>query len=357
MHILGKKWGHLIKTLEVKDGPAGLYPQARIWAEGKDWEGYQGNFSFGFFKEPCVCHPVEGAVVHPYDEALVFAGTDLNNMRNLDGGEISIELGEEREEHLFTEPTVVCIPKGTPHGPVRVRKVGRPIVHYLFGLDPVYRAEAIPASARPANVSTGAKYAHLVHPLRTNASIETIAGLGDESVLKDDPGFLERVAAAHPDAPADRSGPAAGDGVLTAKAVMGPGNGDAIIWMFGEDLNGFDLNFTWGFYSGTGKWHRPGEGHTHPEEEALVFVGLNPDDLGDLGAEISFKMGKEFEDQIFDKPTAVIAPAGFVHLPCVTRWCDRPYGFLVGCLGATHAAPWVHPRDFPESNTVCQDGR
>jgi len=353
MHILGKKWGHLIKTLEVKDGPAGLYPEPRIWAEGKDWEGYQGNFSFGFFKEPCVCHPVEGAVVHPYDEALVFAGTDLTNMRNFDGGEISIELGEEREEHVFTEPTVVCIPKGTPHGPVKVRKVGRPIAHYLFGLDPVYRAEVIPESARPANTSTGTRYAHLVHPLRTNASIETIAGLGDESVLKDDPGFLERVAAAHPDSPADGSGPAAGDGVLTAKAVMGPGNGDSIIWMFGDDLNGFDLNFTWGFYSGTGKWHRPGEGHTHPEEEALVFVGLNPDDLGDLGAEISFKMGKEFEDQIFDKPTAVIAPACFVHLPCVTRWCDRPYGFLVGCLGSAHAAPWVHPRDFEESQTVC----
>ncbi len=133
---------------------------------------------------------------------------------------------------------------------------------------------------------------------------------------------------------------------------MGPGNGDAIIWMFGEDLNDFNLNFTWGFYSGTGKWHRPGEGHTHPEEEALIFVGLDPDDLGYLGAEVSFKLGKEFEDQIFDKPTAVLCPEGFVHLPCVTRWCDKPYGFLVGCLGASHAAPWVHPRDYEESGTA-----
>ena len=354
MHILGKKWGHLIKTLEVKAGPAGLYPEPRIWAEGKDWEGYGGNFSFGFFKKPCVCHPLEGAIIHPYDEALVFAGVDLDDMRSFDGGEVSIEIGEEREEYVFTEPTVVCIPKGTPHGPVKIRKVGRPIVHYLFGLDPVYSAEALPSSALAASTGAGRKYADLVHPLRTNVDISTIVGMAD---VGNDPTFLERAAAAQAAATDPGSGmgyesTVDDTGVLRPKGVMGPGNGDAIIWMFGDDLNGFNLNFTWGFYSGTGKWHRPGEGHTHPEEEALVFVGLDPDDLSYLGAEISFKMGKEFEDQVFDKPTAVICPEGFVHLPCVTRWCDKPYGFLVGCLGATHAAPWVDPRDFEESQTV-----
>ena len=76
---------------------------------------------------------------------------------------------------------------------------------------------------------------------------------------------------------------------------MGPGNGDSIVWLFGDDLNGFDLNFTWGFYSGTGIWHRFGEGHTHPETEALVFVGLDPDQPEYLGAEVEFKLGKEFE--------------------------------------------------------------
>jgi hypothetical protein len=198
-----------------------------------------------------------------------------------------------------------------------------------------------PQRARPATTGAGRKYADLVHPLRTNVSIEYIANMANV----EDPGL----AAQAQGLPAPPAGvdPAEAErtGVLTPKAVMGPGNGDSIIWMFGDDLNGFDLNFTWGFYSGTGIWHRHGEGHTHPETEALIFVGLDPDNPDYLGAEIEFKLGMEFESQVFNKPSAVICPGGFVHLPCVTRWCDKPYGFLVGCLGASHAAPWVNPGD------------
>ena len=218
MQIKGKQWGHLVKTLETKAGPAGLYPEPRVWAEGKDWEGYQGNFSFGFFKQPCVCHPVEGAVMHPYDEALVFAGLDLDDMRSFDGGEVSIEIGEEREEHVFTEPTVVCLPKGTPHGPVKIRKVGRPIVHYLFGLDPVYSAETIPDAARPATTSKGNKYADLVHPLRTNVSIEFIANMANV----EDPGLA--AAASGPPGSARGCGPGGGreDGRSHPEVGHGP---------------------------------------------------------------------------------------------------------------------------------------
>jgi hypothetical protein len=34
--------------------------------------------------------------------------------------------------------------------------------------------------------------------------------------------------------------------------MMGPGNGDQIVWLFGQDSNNFKLNFAWGFFSGTG---------------------------------------------------------------------------------------------------------
>jgi hypothetical protein len=45
-----KEYAHLLKPLVVKNGPAGLYPEPRVWAEGRDWEGFDGNFSYGFFK-------------------------------------------------------------------------------------------------------------------------------------------------------------------------------------------------------------------------------------------------------------------------------------------------------------------
>jgi hypothetical protein len=25
----------------------------------------------------------------------------------------------------------------------------------------------------------------------------------------------------------------------------------------------------------------------------------------------------------------------------ITRWCDKPYGFIVVCLSGGHASPWV----------------
>jgi hypothetical protein len=98
--MVKEEYAHLIKPLLVRKGPAGLYPEPRFWMEGKDMEGFNAIFSFGFVKKPSVCHPLEGALVHPYDECLVFAGTDNTNMLYL-GGEISIQLGEEGEEHVF----------------------------------------------------------------------------------------------------------------------------------------------------------------------------------------------------------------------------------------------------------------
>ena len=282
--------------------------------EGKDLEGFNAHFSFGFIKEPVVCHPEKGELIHPYDECLVFAGTDNADILHL-GAEVSVELGEEREEHVFSEPSVVLVPKGTPHGPVAIKRIEKPIVHYTIGLGPEYKAESV-ASELPK--TTGSKYRHLIKKLVTTVEKrEDGSGMGYESVT-DSRGVMR---------PADRG--------------IGPGNGDQIVWLFGKDLEGMDVNFTWGFYSRCGKWHRGGEAHTHPEEEILVFVGLDPDDINYLGAELEFALGKDYERHIFNTPTVAICPKGFPHLPCITRWVDKPYGFFVICLSGAHDSPWV----------------
>ena len=311
-----KEYGHLIKPLPVKAAPKGLYTQPRVWMEGKDMEGFNAHFSFGFVKEPVVCHPEEGALIHPYDECLVFAGTDNSDILYL-GAEVSVELGEEQEEHVFTEPSVVLVPKGMPHGPVTIRSLDKPIAHYTIGLGPKYKAESIPEDSKPSK-TTGSKYGHLIKKLITTVEpSEDGSGMGYESVT-DSRGVMR---------PAERG--------------VGPGNGDQIVWLFGKDLEGMDVNFTWGLYSRCGKWHRGGEAHTHPEEEILVFVGLDPDDINYLGAELEFAMGKDYERHIFNTPTVAICPKGFPHLPCITRWVDKPYGFFVICLSGAHDSPWV----------------
>ncbi|MGB9920671.1 MAG: hypothetical protein ACPLPT_08105 [Moorellales bacterium] len=312
-----KKYAHLVKPLIVQQPPEELYPEPRVWMEGKDLEGFNAHFSYGFIKEAGTSfHPVKGAVVHPYDEVLIFAGMDNNDIFYL-GAEVAIELGEEREEHVFTEPTVVVVPKGTPHGSVTVRSLEKPIVHYFVGLDPEYKATVIPDSSRPAK-STGTKYSRLVKKLMTHVDPTQVgSGMGYESVV-DERGIMR---------PAERG--------------VGPGNADQLVWMYGRDLEGVEVNFTWGFYTRCGKWHRGGEVHIHPEEEILVFVGLDPNDLNYLGAELELGMGKEVERHVFNKPTVAICPKGFPHLPLITRWVDKPYSFFVICLSGEHDSPWV----------------
>jgi hypothetical protein len=316
--MVKKEYSHLVKPMLVQQGPAGLYPEPLVWMEAKDLEGFNACFSYGFIKEPCVCHPMEGMIVHPYDEILVFAGYQDGNILRLDA-EISIVLGEEREVHRFHKPSIVLIPKGTPHGAVTVEWVDRPIIHYTISLATEYKATSMPMG----QVTKGEKHAHLIKPLLTNllsmAKTMTGAEAGPTyAKIMDERGIL------HP-----------------AVGGVGPGNGDDIVWLFGDNLEGMDVNFTWGLYSQCGKWHRAGEAHTHPEEEILCYVGLDPNDINHLGAELELGMGKDYERHVFNKPTVAICPQGFPHLPLITRWVDKPYGFFVICLSGEHDSPWV----------------
>jgi hypothetical protein len=315
---MSKKYAHLMKPLTLKDGPAGLYPWPQFFMEAKDMEGFNAVFSYALVKEPCVCHPTEGAVVHPYDELLVFAGIKSDDILYL-GGEISIELGEEREEYIFAEPTIVTIPKGLVHGPARFRRVTTPIAHYTVGLAPAYQASAVKLD-ESAPKSLGTKYAHHVKQLICHIDEEIIGtGMGYEDCT-DERGVMQSR--------------------LAPPGMLGPGNSDELIWMFGKDLERFEVNLTWGHYSQAGKWHRGGEIHTHPEEEILIFIGFDPENPLDLGCETELGMGAEAERHIINVPMIAVCPKGFPHLPILTRWCDRPYGFVVVCLSGEHASPW-----------------
>ena len=319
-----KEFANLVKPITIKDPPKGLYAEPRMWMESKDLEGFNAHFSFGFIKKPSTFHPLEGALIHPYDEVLTFVGTDSKNIRYL-GAEVSLEIGEEREKLVITDPSCVIIPKGTPHGPVRVSNLKKPIAHYSIGLAAAYKATAVPAKAKAGGGKTS-KYDHLVKKMLTN-----FKSMGRASGGQTPPQSLgpDRLAA-------DQYGV-----IRAAEMGVGPGNGDEVVWLYGDDLEGLELNFTWGLYSKCGKWHRGGESHYHPEAEILCFVGLDPDNLDFLGAELEMGMGKDYERHIFNKPTVAICPAAFPHLPLITRWVDKPYGFFVICLSGEHASPWA----------------
>ncbi|NLT40991.1 MAG: hypothetical protein GXX89_11120 [Clostridiales bacterium] len=331
---------NLVRPLIWRDGPEGLYPTKLFWMDGKnDMEGFNACFSYQFIKEPCTFHPIEGMVVHPYDEVLVFASRNLDDITDL-GAVVSIEIGKERELYTFDKSQSVCIPKGVPHGPVKVHSVSMPFVHYTISLAPEYSGKMIPASELPEPVPGSRKYDACVRifawgvdpktgkPLHSggaNIHSQDRSGMGYTNLV-DEKGVM------HPQLAVGPKG-------------MGPGNADNLVWLYGDELMGFQLNYLWGHYTKCGKWHREGESHTHPEEEILVLVGLDPDDPMNIGAEIEIAMGDDDERYVCNTPTVYICPKGFPHLPMITRWVDRPYGFIVANLDGTHDSPWGKSKD------------
>jgi hypothetical protein len=134
----GSKYAHLVKSMEVKEGPGGANCKEMISVSGGALEGIDLNFVMGLHDRTGEWHPGKGAHVHPYDECLVFFGHDTGNLSYL-GAELNIEMGEEHEKHTFNVPTVVSFPRGLPHFPIICSKLEKPYRSMQIGLAPSYK--------------------------------------------------------------------------------------------------------------------------------------------------------------------------------------------------------------------------
>jgi hypothetical protein len=72
---------------------------------------------------------------HDYDEIIAFIGTDLNDPYDL-GGEIELWLDDEK--HTITKSSLIFVPAGLKHCPLKIIKVNRPIFHFTTGPGKVY---------------------------------------------------------------------------------------------------------------------------------------------------------------------------------------------------------------------------
>ena len=81
------------------------------------------------------------------------------------------------------------------------------------------------------------------------------------------------------------------------------------------------------------------ETHTHNNEEILCFIGGNPSDITDFGAEIEMSMGPEHEKHIINQTACVSIPANLAHCPLDIRKVDKPIVFLEISLTRAYKAP------------------
>lgn len=355
-----RKYAHLVKPLSIAAMPGAERAfrntgnaDINLWLNGRDHlEGLELNFSWGFYTGLGDWHPGMDPHVHPYPEALVFVGLDPDNIEYL-GAEMQYCLGKELEVHTFDKPSVIVAKGGVLHCPSVTKDVTNPIGYSFFiislGAEPktTWMGDGISeeqmkrmqgngdSDAKLPMVSTfskkrytvneetmtyGNSQAHLIKTMKPMASLTENISNDEKSKYEE---AMENGDVMHP----------------------GPGNTDKLIWMKGTDLEGIELNYTWGFHKKPGIWHRgPGNSdgaHVHPSDEVLVFVGTDPSDINYLGAEISIDMGEERERYVFDKPTAVVCPKGVAHAPIITRYVDRPFAFFMMNLASKYEITYV----------------
>ena len=73
--------------------------------------------------------------------------------------------------------------------------------------------------------------------------------------------------------------------------------------------------------------HSSGRGpHKHNFDELFIFMGNNPEDSNDLGAEIEFWLGEgeESDKLTFNTSSLVYVPAELMHMPIFFRNVKRP---------------------------------
>jgi hypothetical protein len=286
-------YGHMVKKLKFQEGSGKTAGTGNadfiVNMQGKELEGLALNYSWGFHSRTGEWYPDNaGLHVHPADEVLLFSGLDYKHPDSL-GAEIDIALGKGNRKYSIAGPTVVVVPAGLPHSLPVTRKAKKPYAFLHIGLAPENKYTKL--ATKPG--LPGKMYSKLVKNM----------------VLKD----MKR-----------KSG----------------GNADFIAGYGGKALDGLKLNFTFAFHTGLGYWHER-DPHVHSYDEILLFVGMDPARPDYLGAEIEIAMGKEEEKHVFNTPTVIVAPGGFVHCPIITRKVEKPYAFSAICLNGEHDTKWL----------------
>ncbi|OGN99701.1 MAG: hypothetical protein A2Y90_04865 [Chloroflexi bacterium RBG_13_52_12] len=133
----GKKYDYLFKQMKAKKGPGGANAVQSVAVAGVDISGIPMNFIMGLYNKTGEWYPGKGSCLHSYDSVLVFFGNKAGDLSYL-GAEITIELGKEHEKHTFDVPTVVSLPKGTPHFPIVCNKIEKPYRVMQVGLSAKY---------------------------------------------------------------------------------------------------------------------------------------------------------------------------------------------------------------------------
>lgn len=79
--------------------------------------------------------------------------------------------------------------------------------------------------------------------------------------------------------------------------------------------------------------------HAHDFVELLFFLGGDPTDIRDLGAEVEITLGEEQEKHLLTTAGVVSIPSGLTHCPIDIRNVTKPIVFLEVSLTRLYGSP------------------
>lgn len=269
------RYGKLIvNQLKAPDGITASLPEYEkfgkriLWMDGNVVDGaFQMNCSWYLGKNERGPEPH----AHAADELIGFYGSDWNNPYRLDA---EIEFWVDDEKISIDHSALVFIPAGVKHSPLWIRSVDRPVIHF--------------------SVLTDGEYITKSEGWKKLSSTEVRNCVVTE--LKIPP---EKLALAED---------------YNKYAFR-------ILWMDENVVPGaFHINTAWFFNRAEAVENVP---HTHDDDDEIIgFLGSDPDNPEDLGAEVEIMLGDE--KHIITKSSMIFVPAGLKHCPLVLRRVDRP---------------------------------
>ena len=76
--------------------------------------------------------------------------------------------------------------------------------------------------------------------------------------------------------------------------------------------------------------------HAHDYDELLYFIGGNPLNFFEFGAEAELLLGEEDEKHIIDTTAVIYVPKGLMHCPINFRKVDKPVMFMHICASPAY---------------------
>jgi hypothetical protein len=238
------------------------------------WSGIKHRIDWKYITGPVVL--IDEPHSHDFEELLIIQGNNPADPRDFDA-EIELTLGVEGEKHIITGTTLVCLPRGLVHGPLKFTRVGKPVVFVRYCMAPEYarKPAKLIKSAPPAGATKYGKY-----------------------VIRE---------------------PRGKDPMNSPKQVWGVSINEKTM----ANIEKIECNSN--CMSITGAQMLADPPHNHTIDEILFLIPADYTHWPDLGGEVDIAIGEEWERHTINTAAVLCLPKGTYHCPVYMRKVDKPF--------------------------------